>query len=113
MEVLKEFGIDSVLVEGGAEIIQTALQSHICHQVLVTIRPSYLGGYRVISNEMSGLTQLYDINLSSLGGDIVILGKIFQDNSSCSSDKTTFQFDQDGTFLRSKVKVIKYKNPSQ
>eukprot|EP01035_Chromulina_nebulosa_P019711 gene19711-25636_t len=46
MEVLKKFGIDSVLVEGG---------------------------YRVISNEMNTLAQLYDINLSSLGGDIVIL----------------------------------------
>lgn len=41
---LKSRGINSVLVEGGAHIIQSILESDLADQVVVTVRPCFLGG---------------------------------------------------------------------
>jgi len=90
-------GINSLLVEGGAGVIKSFLElfssgssdnnrsdvddissacGNGCHcQVVVTLRPCYLGGYRSIPSELSaGPATLYNCTVASIGQDIVLHG---------------------------------------
>ncbi len=65
-----------VLVEGGAGIIQSALEQRLVQRVVVTIRPCYLGGYRTLTHQLQGgPLSLQDIVVASVDGDIVVFGK--------------------------------------
>jgi len=73
-----ELGIKSVLVEGGAGIIQSMLEQRLVDQMVVTIRPCYLGGYRSLTRQMfDGHTRdLFHTQLASVGGDMVLYGQL-------------------------------------
>lgn len=75
---LKIAGINSLLVEGGANIIQSVLESHLANQVVVTVRPCFLGGYRSLTHELQQPLDLQQTAAASVGGDIVIFGRLKQ-----------------------------------
>ena len=75
-KALKKSGINSLLVEGGANIIQSVLEYQLADQVVVTIRPCFLGGYRSLTHELSQPFNLENTAAASVGGDIVIFGKL-------------------------------------
>lgn len=55
LQLKLQYGIDSLLVEGGASILQSFLETRsLITQVVVTIKPWYLGGYRVMTRQLSG-----------------------------------------------------------
>lgn len=94
-KLLKKAGIKTLLVEGGAKIIQSVLECQLLNQVVVTIRPSFLGGYRSLTHELEYPLHLEDTAAASVGGDIIIFGKVGRDSeeisiidsSSCFSKK--------------------------
>jgi riboflavin biosynthesis pyrimidine reductase len=77
---LKRAGINSLLVEGGANIIQSVLESNLANQVVVTVRPCFLGGYRSLTHELQQPLDLLHTAAASVGGDIVIFGRLQQHN---------------------------------
>lgn len=72
-----KLNVRRVLVEGGAGIIQSALEQRLVQRVIVTIRPCYLGGYRTLTHQLQGgPLSLQDIVVASVDGDIVVFGKV-------------------------------------
>ena len=68
--------VESVLVEGGAGIIQSVLESGLVDQLVVTIRPSLLGGYRSLTRELLQPVDLSHTHAASVGGDIVLYSRV-------------------------------------
>ena len=94
--MLKEkTGLQSLLVEGGAGIIQSVLESQLVDQVVVTIRPSFLGGYRSLTRELSHPVHLEHTYAASIGGDIVLYSKVQNECSTgpaANSDRAAVVF---------------------
>lgn len=67
-------GIDSVLVEGGAGIIQTVLEQDLADQFIVTIRPAYFGGYRSMTSQLDFQHSLQNVGVELIEGDVIIRG---------------------------------------
>lgn len=70
----EEHGLNSILVEGGAGIIQTVLELGLVNQFVVTLRPCFFGGYRSLTRQLSFPTSLEEISVASIGGDLVLHG---------------------------------------
>jgi riboflavin biosynthesis pyrimidine reductase len=66
--------IHSVLVEGGAGIIQTVLQHDLAHQFIVTISPSFFGGYRSMTSQLDFQRALGEVEVEMVEGDVVVRG---------------------------------------
>ena len=88
-KALKRAGINSILVEGGANIIQSVLEFELANQVVVTIRPCFLGGYRSLTHELPRPLNLINIAAASVGGDIVIFGKLSKSDSPVETAATS------------------------
>jgi len=75
---LKELQIKSVLVEGGAQVITSFLESRFIDQFIITIAPVLIGGVRAFEtgwNRRSlNLPRLRDIHREILGEDIMVMG---------------------------------------
>ena len=91
---LKRVGINSLLVEGGANIIQSVLESNLADQVVVTVRPCFLGGYRSLTHELQKPLDLLQTAAASVGGDIVIFGRLQKHDSSDPGDSDTCSLDE-------------------
>jgi riboflavin-specific deaminase-like protein len=107
---LKKHQINSILVEGGAMIIHSALATKLCHQVIVTIYPGILGGYRSMQSELADMASLRNVSVAVVGGDIIVLGEVehveeTRDRciSSCCGDDTG---SADLVFARTNINVI-------
>jgi GTP cyclohydrolase II len=74
----RDLGVASILVEGGAGIIQSVLEANLVDQLVVTIRPSFLGGYRSLTRELPHPVHLVDTHVASVGGDIVLYSRVQQ-----------------------------------
>jgi 2,5-diamino-6-(ribosylamino)-4(3H)-pyrimidinone 5'-phosphate reductase len=85
---LGERGIDSVMIEGGAKVINTLLQEkyiHLIDSVIITIAPVWLGdgGVKVSpptvqcsNGAPSAAARLVDVNWQQFGQDTVMCGRI-------------------------------------
>lgn len=65
----------SVLIEGGAGIIQSILEHELAQQLVLYIRPCFFGGYRSMNQQLLYPVGLSDINIASVDGDVVLYGK--------------------------------------
>lgn len=83
MVVLKQRGLQSLMIEGGATIITSVLAAGLADQLLVTIAPRFVGGLRsvklVSDDEREGMPRLRNLQFSSLAGDVVIRGDLVHD----------------------------------
>ncbi|KAJ1393040.1 dihydrofolate reductase-like domain-containing protein, partial [Ochromonadaceae sp. CCMP2298] len=71
LQILAErFGVRSVLVEGGAGIIQSVLEGGLAHQVVLTLRPCFFGGYRSLTRQLRRPVGMTSMQAASIGGDI-------------------------------------------
>ena len=83
MQLLGEQGIDSILLEGGATLNWSALQSGIVQKVMAYIAPKLFGG-KTAKTPISGLgfstpatgVALENTSLQQLGNDIFIEGEV-------------------------------------
>ena len=64
----------SLLVEGGAGVIQSVLAAGLAHQAVVTLRPCFLGGYRSMISQLQQPVSLHQVSVASVGGDVVMHG---------------------------------------
>jgi riboflavin-specific deaminase-like protein len=81
-QVFKHFKtrFDSIMIEGGAKLISSCLQSpEIVDSVIVTIAPIYVGGYSIIQKKFSSpFPRLHNVDICELHGDIIIRGDVNQ-----------------------------------
>lgn len=67
-------------MEGGAEIIQTVLDQNLCHQIVLTLKPSYYGGYRVLQRQLNEPLTITNITLVQVEDDFIMYGHIKYDS---------------------------------
>lgn len=72
----RDHGVEKLLVEGGARILQDVLEQGVADQVLVTMQPCFLGGYRALTRQLARPVPLEDIAVATVEGDIIIHGSI-------------------------------------
>ena len=69
LKQLGDMGINSLMVEGGAQIITSFLASRLVDQIILTIAPLLVGGLRVVDSLGRGaLSPLEQPHLSAPGG---------------------------------------------
>ena len=73
---LAEMGIDSLMVEGGAQIITSFLAARLVDQIILTIAPLLVGGLRVVDNLGRGcFPRLSNLTYQRLGEDLILMGE--------------------------------------
>lgn len=72
-------GVRSVLVEGGAEIIQSVLRARLCHQIVLTLKPLYFGGYRSMTEQLESPALLTDVSVHQVENDFLMHGTFATD----------------------------------
>lgn len=81
---LGSIGINSLMVEGGAQIITSFLTSRLVDQVVLTIAPLLVGGLRVVDHlghsSMRRFPRLRHLSYQQLGEDLVLRGEPDWDN---------------------------------
>lgn len=85
LDYLSQMGIDSLMVEGGAQVISSFLSQGLADQVILTIAPVFLGGLPAVEAgvlaeaggqaDVSSL-RLHEILYEQLGDDMVACGKL-------------------------------------
>ena len=77
--LLKQLGdmdINSLMVEGGAQIITSFLAARLVDQVILTIAPLLVGGLRVVDSLGRGrFPRLSNLTYQRLGEDLVLMGE--------------------------------------
>ena len=77
MTTLAAVGIQSVMVEGGAQIITSFLTAALVDSMVVTIAPRLLGGLNAVSHlNGHGLPNLHNPKIVQLGEDMVMSGSV-------------------------------------
>jgi len=76
---LGELNINSLMVEGGAQIITSFLAARLVDQVVLTIAPMLVGGLRVMDylgqHQMNCFPRLRQVSYQRLGEDLVLRGE--------------------------------------
>jgi GTP cyclohydrolase II len=76
---LGSMGVNSLMVEGGAQIIASFLTSRLVDQVVLTIAPLLVGGLRVVNHlepaSRRRLPRLTNLSYQQLGDDLVLRGE--------------------------------------
>lgn len=72
---LGRWGVSRLLVEGGGEVITAFLAQQLVDSVVITIAPTFLGGYQVIRAPIP-VTRLNNVQMWRMGNDMVIVGDI-------------------------------------
>jgi 3,4-dihydroxy 2-butanone 4-phosphate synthase/GTP cyclohydrolase II len=78
LECLAGQGVNSLMVEGGAEVLAAFLAQRLADQAIITIAPLFVGGLHALSPDipLSPFPRLHDYNCERLGEDLIIWGKI-------------------------------------
>jgi 3,4-dihydroxy 2-butanone 4-phosphate synthase/GTP cyclohydrolase II len=75
---LGEMGINSIMVEGGAQVISSFITSRLVDQVIVTVAPVLVGGLRVLDSSLSlplgHFPRLTQVSFHQVGKDLVLWG---------------------------------------
>jgi len=79
LEHLGSIGVNSLMVEGGAQIINSFLSSRLVDQVVLTVAPLLVGGLRVVDHLELGsrrrFLRLKNLSYEQLGDDLVLRGE--------------------------------------
>ena len=79
LERLAAMGLNSLMVEGGAQIITSFLAARLVDQVILTIAPLLVGGLRVVDNlgyaNLRRFPRLRTLSYQRLGEDLVLMGE--------------------------------------
>lgn len=86
--LFKEFakhGITSILIEGGAQVIGSALKERLIDKMYVYIAPKIIGDHKALSSingvqasTLSNAVRLQDLNVQKIGNDISLNGYVFR-----------------------------------
>ncbi|MEX2468759.1 MAG: RibD family protein [Pseudohongiellaceae bacterium] len=80
MRLLRERGIRSLMVEGGAEVITGFLQAHLADSLVLTVAPTLVGGYKAVGDLQNdgGYERLSidPLHYGKAGRDLVVWGDL-------------------------------------
>lgn len=92
LKIVKEqCNIQSILIEGGANIIQSTLENRLANQIVLTLRPSFFGGYKSMTKQLAAPVELENITVASIEGDIVIHGIVSKKDEGTSMNVNEYQ----------------------
>lgn len=80
MRLLRERGIKSLMVEGGATVITAFLKARLADALVLTVAPRLVGGYKAVGNlQAEGCD--YQLNINPLhsapaGKDLIVWGNL-------------------------------------
>ncbi len=91
LQRLGEMGIQSVMVEGGAQTITSFLTAPLAHYAVVTIAPVFVGGLHAIGQQVNNhaaplLPQLENLSHTSVGKDLVVWAELSWQNQTNAAD---------------------------
>ncbi|GIT63856.1 MAG: hypothetical protein Ct9H300mP22_2560 [Gammaproteobacteria bacterium] len=80
MKLLREKGIRSLMVEGGATVFTAFIQARMVDAIILTVAPKLVGGYKAI-NDLQGAgsneqLNIEPINFAQAGEDLVVWGEL-------------------------------------
>lgn len=75
-QCLGDLHINSLMIEGGAEIITSALSEQLADQMLLTIAPRFIGGLHAVEPVKQSLPTLRNMQYDRLGDDLIVWGKL-------------------------------------
>src|SRR3972149_2555424 len=76
---LHEWGITSLMVEGGGQVMGSFLKENLVDRVAITISPMYVGGYKALDGNIGfggRLPRLRDLEFEKHGEDLVLWGDL-------------------------------------
>lgn len=80
MQLLREKGIESLMVEGGAQVITEFLKLGLADAIVMTMAPKLIGGYKAVGNieieEIAAAPDISPINYEKLGDDLIVWGDL-------------------------------------
>jgi riboflavin-specific deaminase-like protein len=78
LDALGSAGIRSLMVEGGATVIESFLRAQLADQVFLTVTPRYFNGLRVFENNQAftPVPRVSPIEIQEVGGDILMWGPV-------------------------------------
>lgn len=78
LDQLGEWGVNSLMVEGGAALITSFLQRGLADQVAITIAPVFLGGLKAIEQltDLADFPRIAEPQIERYGDDFVIWGAL-------------------------------------
>jgi GTP cyclohydrolase II len=84
IDYLTTTNIQSIMVEGGAQIITSFLAAHLVDRMVLTIAPIFIGGLNALGNlrhlNGQGMPRLKNTHTEWLGRDIVLFGDVVWEN---------------------------------
>ena len=85
MQLLRERGIRSLMVEGGANVITALLQARLVDALVLTIAPKLVGGYKAVGDlQPVGRNRVMDIQplySGQAGEDLIVWGDLHYNGS--------------------------------
>jgi len=80
MSLLRERGICSLMVEGGASIITSFLKAELVDALVLTLSPRLVGGYKAVGGLLAGSTKAVPsiefVHSCQVGDDVVVWGDL-------------------------------------
>ncbi len=74
MQAVRDLGVNSVLVEGGARVLTSFMRTRLVDQLLVTVAPVILGGLSAVDRLPYAL-ELTNVRSFDAGCDLIICGE--------------------------------------
>lgn len=76
LKVLSSRGIQSLMVEGGAQVITAFLKAGLVDELVLTIAPVFVGGFRAVEALLSGdrFPRLTLVSIEPCGSDWIVRG---------------------------------------
>lgn len=87
LNIMKEEGIQRLMVEGGARVIESFITAGLVDVIVITIAPALIGGLKYLNSvqEESGLIadfpHIENPQVEVVGNDILLWGKVVKKNS--------------------------------
>ncbi|MFP3867377.1 MAG: GTP cyclohydrolase II RibA [Desulfobacteraceae bacterium] len=76
---LGEMGVNSLMVEGGAQVINSFISSYLVDQVIITVAPVLVGGLRAFDSvsrlPYGKFPRLAEVTFHQMGEDLIVWGK--------------------------------------
>jgi 3,4-dihydroxy 2-butanone 4-phosphate synthase/GTP cyclohydrolase II len=82
LKKIKELGVNRLMVEGGAKVIQSFLRSGLADAAVITVTPYFVGGLKAIEKPLGKVSErprfamIDSIEAQKMGSDILVYGRI-------------------------------------
>lgn len=80
LDLLPGLNLHTVMVEGGAEVINEFLDKQLIDYCVITITPKIIGGLKAVEHLCRPIVQIHDCQYHKLGSDLILFGSINRDD---------------------------------